>query len=196
MNNEVQVHAATLDELDALDMDAFSADEPAGEFMGWRIADDETADWAVAKIAEERAELTRIKALADEQISRIMEKVRAAEKRYENGTAYLTSKLAEYFNTVPHKKTKTTESYRLLSGTLKMKRGGVAMKQDDEKLLEYLKASGNADMIKTTEKPMWGEFKKRLEIVGGQVVDKNSGEIVEGVAVIEKPDNFTVEIQE
>ncbi len=194
MNNEMEVHAATLDELDALDMDAFSADEPAGEFMGWRIADDETADWAVAKIAEERTELTRIKALADEQISRIMEKVHAAEKRYENGTAYLTSKLAEYFNTVPHKKTKTTESYRLLSGTLKMKLGGVAMKQDDEKLLEYLKASGNADMIKTTEAPKWGEYKKRLEIVGGQVVDGTTGEIVEGVEVIEKPDNFTVEI--
>lgn len=194
MNNEMQVHAATLDELDALDMDAFSADEPAGEFMGWRIADDETADWAVAKIAEERAELTRIKALADEQISRIMEKVRAAEKRYENGTAYLTSKLAEYFSTVPHKKTKTTESYRLLSGTLKMKLGGVSMQQDDEKLLEYLKASGNADMIKTTEKPMWGEFKKNLQIVDGVVVDKNSGEIVEGVAVIEKPDTFSVDV--
>lgn len=194
MNNEMEMHDATLDELDALDMDAFSADEPAGEFMGWRIADDETADWAVAKIAEERTELSRIKTLADEQISRIMEKVRAAEKRYENGTAYLTSKLAEYFNTVPHKKTKTTESYRLLSGTLKMKLGGVSMQQDDEKLLEYLKASGNVDMIKTTEKPMWGEFKKSLQIVDGVVVDKNSGEIVEGVEVIEKPDTFSVDV--
>lgn len=194
MNNEMEMHDATLDELDALDMDAFSADEPAGEFMGWRIADDDTADWAVAKIAEERTELSRIKDLADEQISRIMEKVRAAEKRYENGTAYLTSKLAEYFNTVPHKKTKTTESYRLLSGTLKMKLGGVSMQQDDEKLLEYLKASGNVDMIKTTEKPMWGEFKKNLQIVDGVVVDKNSGEIVEGVEVIEKPDTFSVDV--
>ena len=53
MNNEMETHAATLDELDSLDMDVFSADEPAGEFMGWRIADDDTADWAVAKIAEE-----------------------------------------------------------------------------------------------------------------------------------------------
>ena len=194
MNNEMETHAATLDELDSLDMDVFSADEPAGEFMGWRIADDDTADWAVAKIAEERAELERIMALADEKISRIMEQVHSAEKRYENGTAYLTNKLAEYFHTVPHKKTKTTESYRLLSGTLKMKIGGVAMKQDDEKLLEYLKASGNADMIKTTEKPMWGEYKKRLEIIGGQIVDNTTGEIVEGVEVIEKPDTFSVDV--
>lgn len=189
-----ELHNATLDELEGLDMDAFAhMEQPEGP-REWRIADDECADWAVAKIAEERAELTRIRALADEQISRIMAKVEAAEKRYENGTAYLTSKLAEYFSTVPHKKTKTTESYRLLSGTLKMKKGGASMKQNDEKLLEYLRTSGNEDMIQTTEKPKWGEYKKRLKIIGGQIVDNITGEIVEGVEVIEKPNTFTVDI--
>lgn len=194
MSEEMKPHAATLDELEELDMDVFTAEETTGDFMGWRIADDETADWAVSKIAEERAEYDRIKALADEQIARIMEKVQAAERRLENGTSYLTSKLAEYFRTVPHKKTKTTESYRLLSGTLKVKYGGTSMKQDDEKLLEYLKATGNDDMIQTVHKPRWGEFKKRLEIIGGQIVDTTTGEIVEGVEVIERPDNFTVEV--
>lgn len=193
MNME-EIHNATLDELEGLDMNVFTADETTGDFMGWRIANDDTADWAVAKIAEERAELARIKALADEQIGRIMEKVQTAEKRYENGTAYLTSKLAEYFSMVPHKKTKTTESYRLLSGTLKMKLGGVSMKQDDERLLEYLKASGREDMIQTTEKPKWGEFKKNLQIVGGVVIDQSTGEIVEGVEVIENIDKFVVEV--
>lgn len=185
--------AATLDELEGLDMEAFGRQEqPEGTY--WRIADDACADWAVCKIAEERAELNRIKALADEQISRIMDKVEAAEKRYQNGTAFLTSKLAEYFQTVPHKKTKTKHSYRLLSGTLSMKIGGVTMKQNDEKLLEYLRSSGNEDLIQTTEKPKWGEFKKRLEIVGGVVIDQNTGEIVEAVEVITKPDTFSVDV--
>ena len=193
-NQTHEIHGVTLDELEGLDMSVFYADEYSGAFTEWRITDDGCADWAVAKIAEERAELARIQALAEEQIDRITAKVQAAEKRCENGTAYLTSKLAEYFGTVPHKKTKTTESYRLLSGTLKMKLGGVSMKQDDEKLLEYLKASGNTDMIKTTEAPKWGEFKKRLEIIGGAVVGGTTGEIVEGVEVIEKPDTFTVDV--
>ena len=189
-----ELHAATLDELEGLDMEAFAMQEQPELPHQWRIADDACADWAVSKIAEERAELARIKALADEQISRIMEKVQAAEKRCENGTAYLTYKLAEYFKTVPHKKTKTTESYRLLSGTLKMKIGGVTMKQNDDKLLEYLKVSGNSDMIQTTEKPKWGEFKKRLEIMGGQIVDTTTGEIVEGVEIVQKADAFSVDV--
>lgn len=190
----VEVPDATLDELEGIDMSAFAyQEEPEGSNV-WRIADDSCADWAVRKISEERAELARLKALADEQIDSIMAKVAAAEKRCENGTRFLIGKLEEYFETVPHKTTKTQHTYRLLSGTLKKKLGGVSMKQDDAKLVEYLKATGRTDMIQTTEKPKWGEYKKRLEIIGGAVVDTDTGEIVEAVGVVEKPDTFTVDV--
>lgn len=159
-----------------------------------RITDDGCADWACRKIAEEKTELDRITALGESQIEKIQQRIDAAQRRYENGTRFLTGKLAEYFETVPHKTTKTKHSYRLLSGTLVKKIGGNTMKQDDDTLLAYLKASGNEDMIQNTEKPKWGEFKKRLEIVGGQIVDKTTGELVEGVQIIEKPDTFTVDV--
>lgn len=186
--------AATLEELEGLNMDAFAYQEEPETHAQWKIADDGCADWAVNKIAEERAELARIEELAEAQIARIEEKLAAARKRCENGTRFLTGKLAEYFATVPHKKTKTQETYRLLSGTLKMKLGGVTMKQDDTKLLEFLKASGQNEYIKITEAPKWGDFKKRLEIQGTDVVDMETGEIVEGVQLIEKPDTFTVDV--
>ena len=160
--------AVTLDDLECMDMTIFYQEDEKAERPAWRITDDGCADWAVRKIAEEREELNRIKELAEAQIARIEEKVAAAERSYENGTNFFTNKLAEYFETVPHKKTKTKHSYRLLSGTLTKKIGGVSMKQDDAKLLEYLKASGNEDLIKITESPKWGEFKKRLEIMGGK----------------------------
>lgn len=160
----------------------------------WRITDDGCADWACRKIAEEKTELDRITALGENQIEKIQQRIDAAQRRYENGTRFLTGKLAEYFETVPHKTTKTKHSYRLLSGTLVKKIGGRTMKQDDDALLAYLKASGNEDMIQNTEKPKWGEFKKQLEIVGGQIVDKTTGELVEGVQIIEKPDTFTVDV--
>ena len=202
MNNDIttpeeitEATPVTLDELESIDMNMFNADiaEPEGN-QPWRIADDSAADWTVQKIAEERAELARIEALAAEQIARINEKVEAARRRCENGTAFLTSKLAQFFETVPHKETKTKHSYRLLSGTLAKKLGGPTMEKDDAKLLEHLRSSGNSQYIQQTEKPMWGEYKKRLEIQGDLVIDKETGEIVEGVTVKEKPDTFTVEI--
>ena len=187
--------AVTLDELENMDMNMFDAEETeSAPRPAWRITDDGCADWACRKIAEEKTELDRITALGESQIEKIQQRIDAAQRRYENGTRFLTGKLAEYFETVPHKTTKTKHSYRLLSGTLVKKLGGSTMKQDDDTLLAYLKASGNEDMIQNTEKPKWGEFKKRLEIVGGQIVDKTTGELVEGVQIIEKPDTFTVDV--
>lgn len=190
---EPEAPAITLDELES--MDAFELEETEdAPRPAWRITDDGCADWACRKIAEERAELARIRELAEAQIARIEEKLAAAERRCENGTRFLTSKLAEYFETVPHKTTKTKASYRLLSGTLTRKFGGATMEKDDSKLVEFLKASGNLEFIKTEEKPKWGEYKKRLEIMGGSVVDTETGEIVEGVKAIEKPDTFSVDV--
>lgn len=184
----------SVDDLEGMDLADVMAAEDGEQSERFHIADDDCADWAVRKIAEARAELTRMQAMAADQIARIEQKVAAAQKRYENETAFLTDKLSEYFNTVPHKATKTQETYRLLSGTLKRKLGGVSMKQDDEKLLAYLKASGNSDMVQTKESPRWGEFKKRLEIVGAAVIDRETGEIVEGVEIVTKPDTFTIEV--
>lgn len=190
---QTELPAVTVDELENITEEVFnsSEDEPRGTF---RIADDSAADWAVRKINEERAELARIVALADEQIAKIMEKVAAAEKRCENGTGFLISKLAEYFETVPHKATKTQHTYRLLSGTLVKKLGSQTLKPDNEKLLDFLKTSGNTDMIKTKEEPAWGEYKKRLEIMGDSVIDKETGEIVAGVNIEEKLGSFDVKL--
>lgn len=168
--------SVTLEELEGMDDALWAQEETEGPRPEWRITDDGCADWACRKIAEEKAELDRIRELAEAQIQKIEEK------------------LAEYFETVPHKATKTKESYRLLSGTLTRKYGGAQMKQDDAQLVQYLKDSGQLEFIKTEEKPKWGEFKKRLEIMGGSVVDKETGEIVEAVQIIEKPDTFSVDV--
>ena len=185
--------AVTLEDLEAIDMGSFSEDDEEHR-APWAIRDDGCADWAVRKIAEEKEEYDRLQRLADQQISQIEQKLAEAKRRYENGTRFLTSKLAEYFDTVDHKKTKTQETYRLLNGQLVKKLGGVSMKQDNDKLLDFLKSSGLDDMIVTTEKPAWGEFKKGLEIMGDCVVIKETGEIVEGVNVVENPDTFSVKL--
>lgn len=174
--------AATLDELGQVDLGTVAE----GERAPFRITDDRCADWAIRKIADERSEYDRLKALADEQIAAINEKVAAARKRMENGTSYLTSCLADFFATVPHKETKTTEKYRLLSGTLTL--------LDETKLVPWLKANGYGELVKVEESTRWADLKKLLSYTGDIATLTETGEIVEGVTVYETPGIFTVDV--
>lgn len=182
--------AVTLDELEQVDLGTVEQ----GERAPFRITDDRCADWAIRKISEERSEYNRLKEPADQQKAAIEEKVEAARRRMENGTAFLTSCLADFFNTVPHKTTKTTEKYRLLSGTLTLKKGTVKAKVDDAKLVPWLRANGYDELVKVEESAKWGELKKMLAYTGEIATIEGTGEIVEGVTAYETPDTFTVDI--
>lgn len=182
--------AATLDELEQVDLGTVAE----GERAPFRITDDRCADWAIRKIADERSEYDRLKALADEQIAAINEKVAAARKRMENGTSYLTSCLADFFATVPHKETKATEKYRLLSGTLTFKKGATKTKLDETKLVPWLKANGYGELVKVEESTRWADLKKLLSYTGDIATMTETGEIVEGVTVYETPGIFTVDV--
>lgn len=165
---------------------------PKPEFT---IDNDKLAEWALKKIREEKEEFERIKALAEEVIAEANFKIEQAKKRYEANSSFLTSKLAEYFERVPKKATKTQETYRLLSGTLVRRFATVKPTPDKEKLAQWLKTNGYTDYIKTIEEPKWGEFKKLLNTEGNIPIIKDTGEIVEGVALVENPPEFKIRFE-
>lgn len=190
---EPEAEALSIDSIDELtlpgDMDP-GEEQPS---QRWRITDDGCADWALKKIKAEKDELDRITALAEQEIARLKEQVEKAQRRYEQNTSFLTAMLAEFFETVPHKKTKTgTETYRLLNGQLVKKPAAIRLQPDDEKLVEWLRAAGREDLIKVETKAMWGELKKLLSIVGEVAMIEATGEIVEGVNVTDEPPAFSV----
>lgn len=159
---------------------------------GWKITNDSAADWAVRKVKEEEAEYARLNALAHDRIAEINMQVEAAEKRMQSKTAYLKSKLAEYFGTVPHRETKTQEQYQLLSGKLVFTKPKATFEKDGNTLLAYLKESGYTEYIQTVEKPMWEDFKKNLAIMDGKVINQGTGEIVEAVRIAVSDAKFEV----
>lgn len=72
---EPQAPAVTLDELEGMDDALWTQDEAEdAPRPAWRITDDGCADWACRKIAEEKADLDRIRELADAQIQKIEER--------------------------------------------------------------------------------------------------------------------------
>ena len=190
---EPEGEALSLDSIDDL---VLPGDVDPGEeqqSQRWRITDDGCADWALKKIKLEKDEHDRIVALAQQEIARLKEQIERADRRLEQNTSFLTSMLAEFFETVPHKKTKTgTETYRLLNSQLVKKPGGIKLQPDDEKLVAWLRAAGREDLIKVETKAMWGELKKQIEMVGTVAMMPDTGEIVEGIDVVEVAPAFSV----
>ena len=188
-----EAEALTLDQIDEITLPGDMDPDEEQQSQRWRITDDGCADWALKKIKLEKDEFDRITALAEQEIARLREQVEKAQRRYDQNTAFLTSMLSEFFDTVPHKKTKTgTESYRLLNGQLVKKPAGVKMQPDDEKLVEWLVNSGRTDLIKVETKDKWADLKKQIEMVGTVAMIPDTGEIVEGVDIVEVPPAFSV----
>lgn len=157
------------------------------------INNDGLAEWALKKIAEETAESQRYINVCDTMIAEYTRKRQKAQEQLENKTAYLRSKLQEYFATVPHKATKTQETYKLPSGTLKLKYGTPEFIRDETILVDWLKKNGYEDKVKVKETADWAEFKKGITVSFDKVLTAD-GEVVEGVTAQERPNTFEVEI--
>ena len=154
------------------------------------ITDDKKADWALNVIKEASDERDRLINLANEKINDLREQIDAINKSFESDTAYLKSCLFEYFNTVPHKESKTQSSYKLLTGSLVLKKSSLKIVHDDDKLIEALDGT---EYVETKKSLKWGEYKKNLTITDDcTVVDTSTGEVIEACAVEETPASFDV----
>lgn len=162
------------------------------EDSGFRITDDSLADWAIKKIKEEQEDTNRLIELANAEIESLSEKIKGFEDRYNHKVGYLKSKLYEYFETCKTKETKTQRSYELLSGKLVFKKPTEKMVPDKDKLLAYCKECGMTEFVKVKEELDWASYKKECEIVDGQVVNVQTGDIIDCVSVEEVPGTFDV----
>lgn len=157
----------------------------------FRVTDDKSAEWCLQKIREARQEAEKWK----EHYRLQMEKV---QKEAENTVAYFEGLLSEYFDTVPHKETKTQQSYTLPSGKLVRKQQQPEYIKDDAVLVPWLKENFRLELVKVEvkEKADWAALKKQISITpdGTSVMDEN-GEIIPGVTVSNRPDKFMVEME-
>jgi hypothetical protein len=160
------------------------------EHTGFTVTDDMKAAWCVQKIAQAQRE-------ADALLKHYEEQAQKVREQRDSTIQYFQGLLFPYFQMVPHKATKTQESYAMPGATLVLKHQDPEFKPDADKLLAHLKASGRTGCIKTvpaTEKPSWADYKPFTQVVGGKLVDKDTGEVVEAVEVVTRPDKFEVNI--
>ncbi|HRT84849.1 MAG TPA: host-nuclease inhibitor Gam family protein [Bacteroidales bacterium] len=182
--------SAVLDRLLAIGTDEDTVPEGKESFV---IDNDSKAEWALEKIKAERADMERLVSLCEQKIAEYQEKIELFKKQYENSTSFLVSCLQQYFNTVPHKKTKIQETYKLPSGTLKLKYPGPEFVRDEETLVKWLKDNNYTDHIKIKESADWASLKAKVKVDKGNVITED-GEIIEGVKAVDRPPEFKVEV--
>lgn len=158
------------------------------EHDGFHVTDDKAAEWCMKKIKEAEADRAMWKAHYEAQ----MEKV---NKAADESVAYFTAKLEEYFANVPHKATKTQESYTLPGGKLILKKQQPKFEVDDDTLVPWLKSNFMAHLVKVKESADWATLKKVVN-VSGSGVTTDEGEVIPGVTVTQRPDVFKVEMED
>jgi hypothetical protein len=169
---------------------ALQIDEQSQE--GFTVNDDNLAEWALTKIAETTAEAQRLINVCQVKAAEYQVKIQGYKEKLDKDTSYFKGQLQKYFLTVPHQSSKTQETYKLPSGTLKLKYPQPKFVYDDEKLLMYFRQHNYGDFIKTEATPKWAEFKKTIAVNGTTVIDAATGEIVDCVIAQERPAEFEV----
>lgn len=154
------------------------------------VTDDAAAEWCMKKIRKIEADRAMWKAHYEAQ----MEKV---NKAADDDVAYFTAKLEEYFANVPHKTTKTQESYTLPGGKLIRKKQQPEFETDDEALVPWLEENFMSQLVKVKKSADWAALKKVCSVTpDGEHVATDEGEIIPGVTVTQRPDVFKVEMED
>jgi hypothetical protein len=166
--------------------------EDEQEQQGFVIDNDKLAEWALKKIAEDTADTQRLINVCDTVIAEYQFKKQQYQEKLEKKTSNLKTLLHMYFETVPHKTTKTMETYELPSGKLKLKYATQDFIRDEEKLVTWLEANDKTDLVKTKKTADWASLKKSVFVNGKNVMDED-GQIVDGVTVETKPERFEIE---
>ena len=158
------------------------------------VCDDYTADKALERLETAKKDFDRAREIGLRRIEEITAQMQAAEERYQKIAQPLQKELEAYLRRADCRETDTRYSYQLLSGKVILKKPRKKLVPDRKALAEYLQESGMTDYLKLTPEPAWGEYKKRLKIVGDTVIDTDTGEVVPAVTVEDVPEELTWEV--
>ena len=152
---------------------------------GFVIDTDAKAQWALDKIRKARKD-------RDMWVKWYTDKIAEIKAQTDFDTMNLERMLAEYFATVPHKKTKTQESYPLKGGKLILKTQNPEYKRNDATVIDWLKKNNMTEFVKVKEELDWAGLKDKTAALDGNIVTED-GEIVPGIEVVEREPKFMVD---
>lgn len=164
---------------------------------GFVVDDDNKATWCLRKIKHFKSKQEKNKELAEKQIEEIEKEIREVEQwledensKLDNSIEFMESKLYSYAQQL-RREDPELKTHKLPFGQLQFRKQRPKWKYDNDKLLNFAEEKYK-DLIKVKRSVDKRKLKSQAKIIGGKVIIEKTGEVIEGVEVIERSEKFKV----
>jgi hypothetical protein len=166
---------------------------------GFVVDNDRKAVWCLRKIKHLKEKQQDNDKLAAAEIDEIQKEIDEVQDWLNTENEKLQNSI-EFFETVLYsyalklrEDNPELKTHKLPFGKLQFRSKRPKWNYDNEKLLDFVKSSYK-EFVKVKESVDKRKLKQKTEVVGHKVVVKNTGEIVEGVEVVERDEEFKVKV--
>ena len=149
----------------------------------FRVKDEKTADWALRKIREHEAHVAQVEEFAEAQVDEILAWAESATKSARDSIQYLSGLLEAYHRQL-FAANPTLKTIKLPAGEIQLRQQQPQFNRDNDRLLAWLKAH-RPEFVRVEEAPDWANVKRTFAVHNGRLVDPDTGEVVDGVDVVE-----------
>jgi len=166
---------------------------------GFVVDGDSKASWCMRKIKHMKEKKRENKDLADEQIAEIRKEIAEVESWLESENGKLDDNISFMENKLEHYARQLKEddpelkTHKLPFGSLMFRAQRPKWEYDDDKLLEFSEIN-LSEVVKVEKKVDKRELKKRLNVVDDRAIVKETGQIVDGINIVNRPEEFKVDI--
>ena len=167
---------------------------------GFVVDDDNKATWCLRKIKHFKSKQEKNKELAKKQIKEIEKEIREVEEwlqddnsKLDNSIEFMESKLFLYAQQL-REENPDLKTHKLPFGQLQFRTQRPKWKYDNDKLLSFAEKNYEK-LIKIKKSVDKRKLKSQAKIVGDKAIIEETGEVIEGVEVVERPEKFKVKIK-
>ena len=166
---------------------------------GFVVDNDRKAVWCLRKIKHLKEKQAKNEELAESEIEDIQKEIDEVQNwldeennKLQNSIDFFESILYSYALEL-RKEDQELKTHKLPFGKLQFRSKRPKWNYDNAKLLDFI-TSNYGELVKVKESVDKRKLKQMTEVVSGKVVVKDTGEIVEGVEVVERDEEFQVKV--
>lgn len=165
------------------------------------IDNDKKATWALRKIKNMKQKQKKNEKLAESQIEEIQKEIDEIAEwldkengKIQDNIEFLKNKLKNYAFDLKEDNP-DLKTHNLPFGALKFRKQRPKWKYNDDKLKEFVEENLK-EALKIKNKVSKRKLKKKAEVAGNKAVIKDTGEVIEGVKIVDRPEKFKVEVDD